>query len=316
MIQSLQEAPSGGQRTQARRRRDCPVCGAGAERADIFIERRIDANRLTASSFASRKVPEFMNHRLVRCRTCDLVYVDEPPSQIELAKAYRGADYDSGPEADDAAATYIAGLSPLLSALPRRDRALEIGAGTGTFLEKLVAAGFSEVVGVEPSPAAIAAAPAHRRKWIAEGIFEESAFEPSSFDLICCFMTMEHVRDPDVVASAAYRLLRRGGAFAVVVHDYRGLVNRLLGTRSPIVDVQHMQLFSRTSIARLFVARGYSNVAIASFANCYRMSYWLRLTPLPAFAKAAALKALKFGGIAERRFAFDVGNLLVYGIRP
>ena len=42
--------------------------------------------------------------------------------------------------------------------------------------------------------------PAHRRAWIREGVFEDQDFAAESFDLICCFMTMEHVLDPKVIA--------------------------------------------------------------------------------------------------------------------
>jgi SAM-dependent methyltransferase len=273
------------------------------------------AFRLASSSFAARKQPEFMNRRMVRCLGCDLVYVDEPPLQSELTDAYHKADYDSSSEADDAAATYMVGLRPLLALLPQAERALEIGAGTGILLDRLVDAGFSEVVGIEPSPAAIAAAPAHRRAWIRQGIFTEQAFEPEWFDLICCFMTMEHVRDPQIVAASARRLLRPGGAFAVVVHDYRSWVNRLLGRYSPIIDVQHMQLFSRRSIERLFHDLGYLDVTVRCFANCYRSTYWLRLAPLPVMAKTAMQKTLTTCRLDARKLAFNVGNLMAWGIR-
>jgi SAM-dependent methyltransferase len=296
--------------------RPCPVCGADASRSALFLEANIDARRLTELSFASRKTPEFMCHRLVRCLDCDLVYVDAPPSQSALAEAYHAADYDSSREAEDAADTYISVLRPLLARLPRRERALEIGSGTGVFLERLASEGFREVVGVEPSSAAIAAAPPHRRAWIREGIFEEGDFEAGAFDLVCCFMTMEHVRDPGALAGSALRLLRPGGAFVVVAHDYRGLVNRLLGRRSPIIDIQHMQLFSRRSAAHLFERAGFEEVGVASFANRYRLDYWMRLTPLPAPAKAMAQKTLSALGLDAMKLSFNVGNLLARGFRP
>jgi hypothetical protein len=54
---------------------------------------------------------------------------------------------------------------------------------------------------------------------------------------------MEHVLDPKVIALPAFRLLRPGGAFVTVTHDHRGRLNRLLGRRSPIIDIEHLQLF-------------------------------------------------------------------------
>jgi len=84
--------------------RSCPVCGAGPVHATLFLEDSIDPSRLSGFSFASRKVPEFMSHRLVRCGACDLVYADNPPDAEVLANAYHEAAYDSAEEADDAAA--------------------------------------------------------------------------------------------------------------------------------------------------------------------------------------------------------------------
>ncbi|MES2632802.1 MAG: class I SAM-dependent methyltransferase [Pseudomonadota bacterium] len=295
--------------------RPCPVCHADASQATLFLESSIDETKLSGSSFASRKVPEYMSHRLVQCQVCDLVYVDAPPAAGELARAYHEADYDSSEEADDAAAAYIRAAQATLAQIAGRKAVLEIGTGTATFLERLQAEGFETLVGIEPSTAAIHAAPAHRRAWIREGIFEENDFEPESFDLICCFMTLEHVPDPRVVAAAALRLLRPGGAFIAVTHDYRSLVNRMLGKRSPIIDVEHMQLFSQRSVRRLFDEAGYQNVTVQAFVNRYRVGYWLRLVPIPRALKSAVARALAVTRLDRIRLGANVGNLFTAGFK-
>jgi len=256
-----------------------------------------------------------MSHRLMRCPTCDLVYVCEPPEQQELARAYHISEYDSSEEADDAAARYIDAMQPVLGKVPGRGRALEIGAGTGVFLERLKAEGFSECIGVEPSVAAIQAAPAHRRPWLKEGIFVESDFEPQSFDLICCFMTMEHVLDPAATAQAARRLLATDGAFVTVTHDYSSLVNRLMGKKSPIIDIEHMQIFSGRSIVSLFERCGFADISSRPFFNRYALLYWLRLTPLPKPLKRLAQWMLETTGLARLRVPINVGNRMTAGFR-
>src|SRR5450830_1071724 len=170
--------------------RSCPVCNTPSDQAQLFIAKNIDPELISGFSFASRKTPEYMCHQLVRCRICDLVYADTPPAVEELAQAYHTASYDSAEEANDAAMSYAEAIKPVLQALAHRGVALEIGTGTGIFLEHLKSDGFSELIGVEPSSAAIAAAPESRRIWIREGMFREQDFEPASIDLICCFMTM------------------------------------------------------------------------------------------------------------------------------
>lgn len=296
--------------------RPCPLCGAGTDQAEPFLSDTRDESRVSASSFASRKVPEYMSHAMVRCRSCDLAYVDRPPSAASLAASYHEADYDSAEEAEDAADAYARALVPVLAQLKGRGAALEIGTGTAAFLERLGNAGFAELVGVEPSRAAIAAAPAHRKAWIREGIFEEKDFAPASFDLICCFMTLEHVQDPGALVASAWQLLKPGGVFVGVTHDRRGLLNRLLGRRSPIVDIEHMQLFSAASSKRLLQQNGYEPVDGVSFRNSYRPSYWLRLVPIPDGLKAPITRLLRGSWLDQRRLSANVGNFMSWGFRP
>ena len=296
--------------------RTCPVCGAGHESAELFLAQNIDESRIDAASFASRKIPEYMNHGMVRCTSCDLVYVDQPPSQDELATSYHQAAYDSAEEAEHAADAYINAIAPVLEKLKGRcNAALEIGTGTGAFLERLQDAGFTELVGIEPSVAAINAAPANRKDWIKEGIFEADMYPPASFDLITCFMTLEHVQDPGALVAAAHKMLRPGGVFVAVTHDYRGWVNRLLGKRSPIIDIEHMQLFSAQSSEQLLALRGYGDVGTRQFQNAYRLSYWLRLVPIPAAMKAATIAVVKRTPFDRFRIAFNVGNTVSWGVR-
>jgi len=153
--------------------RDCPVCETPYTQAKLFVTENIDPGKVSGLSFASRKEPEFMCHRLVECPTCDLVFADQPPNEASLAQSYHAADYDSAEEADDAARSYIEAFAPTLSKI-KKERALEIGSGTGVFLEHLAKAGFGHVEGVEPSAKAIAAAPKNRRLWIRKGMFNES----------------------------------------------------------------------------------------------------------------------------------------------
>jgi 2-polyprenyl-3-methyl-5-hydroxy-6-metoxy-1,4-benzoquinol methylase len=302
--------------TFIRPNRNCPVCASGLDKSVLFLEESIDQSKLSGFSFASRKLPEYMNHRLVRCKACDLVYVSNPPGQDELAVAYHQADYDSSQVADDAAISYIRALEPVFSRLKYKTTALEIGAGTGVLLDHLQSKGFSDLIGVEPSTAAIEAAPAHRKKWLKEGIFHENEFKPNSIDLICCFMTMEHVQDPSQTASAAFNLLRPGGAFVTITHDYHSVVNRLLGKRSPIIDIEHMQLFSNQSIQALFKRTNYVDITAQSFVNRYALSYWLRLAPLPVSLKPKIEASMRMIGLDKLKMSIAVGNTLAVGYKP
>lgn len=296
--------------------RSCPICHTPSSSARMFMKQNIDPTKLSSFSFASRKLPEFMCHQLLQCTNCDLVYANDPPDQSLLAHAYHVSDFDSNQEADDAALAYARAIQPVLRRLKRLDSALEIGTGTGVFLDHLKQCGFQRVAGVEPSSAAIAAAPEHRRAWIHEGIFREEDHAPESYDLICCFMTLEHVLDPNTIVSAAGKLLRPGGAIALVTHDYRSWVNRLLGKRSPIIDIEHMQLFSQKSIHTLLELNRFNDIQVHSFHNRYTLRYWARLLPAGTKRKQHLINTLTRLGLVDHRLSFNVGNMLSYGYRP
>jgi SAM-dependent methyltransferase len=171
-------------------------------------------------------------------------------------------------------------------------------------------------VGVEPSSAAIAAATDEVRGLIRKGTFAEADFAPASFDLICCFQTLEHVADPRALAQSCARLLSPGGALALVTHDYASPINRLLGRHSPIADIEHLQLFCRPSLERLLGDAGLLPHKISVLTNRYSLRYWLRLAPLPRGLRRFAAGFLRLAHIDRMRIGMNVGNLLAIGHKP
>jgi len=293
--------------------RPCPICAAPASAARIVHEERFDPARVGGLAFASRKPPELMHWRLVECRTCGVLFASPAPRAQLLADAYRDADYDSREEARYAGATYAKLVRRLLPRLPGGGGALDVGAGDGAFLEVLRAAGFADVAGVEPSRAALDAADPQIRPLIREGVFSARDFEPGSLRLVSCLQTVEHVPEPLTVFADAHALLRAGGALLVVCHDRRAPVNRLLGRRSPIYDVEHLQLFDPDSLRGLLERAGFADVEIRPFANRYPLRYWTRLAPLPAGAKNRVIGALDRARLGGLGLTVPVGNLAAVG---
>ena len=293
--------------------RECPVC-KGRSYAP-FAEQRIDASKFGALTYASRKPPEFMRFRLVRCLACDLVYTPSPPSEDFLHTAYKDAEFDSSDEAIAAAKNYALALEPHLQTMTNRNAAVDVGAGSGPLLPFLQEKNFYPVIGIEPSKAAIDAAAPAVRPLLKEGMFSTSMLDGEHPSLICSFMTLEHIRDPGVFCTAAHGELEPGGALAVVAHNWRAPLNRILGLRSPIIDVEHLQLFSQKALSELFRRAGFESIEISPIHNSYPLRYWLRLTPLPVAAKKWLLLLFERLGLADHTFTMNVGNILAVGTK-
>jgi SAM-dependent methyltransferase len=292
--------------------RPCPVCGPGAP-FSVEAESNFDPAKMTAFSYASRKLPELMHHRLLRCGRCDALYASPAPRPGEVAKAYAAAEFDSGEEAGLAAATYAGEL--LARPLASRDGALDIGTGEGAFLGRLLEAGFTGVRGVEPSRAPIAAAAPSVRRLIRRGMFRASDYRKKSLGLVTCFQTLEHLEDPLGVCKSALGLLRPGGAFFTVCHNQRSLSAALMGRRSPIYDIEHFQLFTPASLGTLLRNAGFGKVRVWPISNRYPLRYWARVFPFPAPLKRKLLE-LAGGPWGSWKLPLRAGNQAAIGYRP
>jgi len=296
------------------RPRPCPLCGSTDE-SRVLAESNIDPAKLDAFAFASRKLPEYMHHRLVECPRCDLLYATPLPSEDQLHVAYHQAAYDSQAEAACAARTYAALVDTLAPRLPDRAGALDIGTGDGAFLAELLDRGFTNVAGVEPSAAPIAAARPDIRPLIHHDIFRPGAFPPHAFSLVTCFQTMEHLHDPLAMCRSAHALLKPGGALLLVGHNRRAVSARLLGRRSPIFDVEHLQLFSPRSARELVRAAGFRGVQTRVLFNRYPLHYWLKLFPFPAGAKRRLIAHARTAAWGRLPLMVPAGNLATIAFR-
>lgn len=295
--------------------RPCPACSDTTERR-LVVKSNIDVAKLTEFAFASRKRPEYMHPRMVECASCGLVYANPVLARATITEVYKEAAFDSGLESQFASRTYARLVEQQLSKLGNRTMALDIGAGDGSFMERLLDLDFQNVVGIEPSVAALAQAGPRVRSTIHNDIFQARDFELEQFDLITCFQVMEHVWGPAQLLRDVFSLLRPGGLLLTVVHDVNALSAKLLGTKSPIFDIEHLQLFSQKTIAELLLKVGFTEICVKSIWNRYPVQYWLRLTPLPHAIKNKLSGGSTHSRIGQVPCSLPAGNLVAVAWKP
>ncbi len=288
--------------------RQCPVCG-GIGRLKFAQE--LDESKLTNKSFSSRKRPEFMHYDYFECVSCKSLFVAERPELSQLANNYSEAEFVSKEDSVFAAKTYIRELRKI--GLASHDSLLDIGCSDGAFLEEVLAFGCTVVAGIEPSLKAIENACQSVENLIIRGTFEEAQVE-GKFDLITCFQTIEHLRDIGGLFERVYHLLNPGGRLVMVCHNRNSLVNKLLGRRSPIFDIEHLQILTRMGARVLFEKRGFDDVSVKSISNRYPISYWLSLSPINKSMKDF-IERRRIRRLLSWAISLRVGNLLVVGTK-
>jgi hypothetical protein len=88
-----------------------------------------------------------------------------------------------------------------------------------------------------------------------------------------------------------------------------------MGLRSPIFDIEHLQLFSPKSIRRTLERAGFSDVKVQPVVNRYPLHYWAKLAPVPMSIKAALLRKLKTARLGQTLLAAPVGNIAAIGYK-
>lgn len=280
----------------------CSVCGKDSSK--LHLEGNFKQESLNHFSFASRKEPEPFHFTLYLCESCDLIYANPAISQDDTDQQYERAAFDSSVEAAFAARTYAKYL-PQKSAITS---ALDIGTGGGEFLFELSKVGVKKLQGVEPSVAAINTADAKIRPLIQKGFFNKNSYQPEQFDLVSCFQTLEHVFDPLQLSRDVHSLLKNDGRFFVVTHNFRGRVNQILSEKSPIYDVEHLQLFSPQSLRKMLESVGFREIKVFTIINTYPLFYWVKLFPkIPQ--KKRLIEFLKKIKIGYLPISLPIGNV-------
>jgi 2-polyprenyl-3-methyl-5-hydroxy-6-metoxy-1,4-benzoquinol methylase len=136
-------------------------------------------------------------------------------------------------------------------------RLLDVGCGEGAFLEWARAAGW-EAVGVEPDPAAVAAARS-RGLTVHAGTVEALRSEASSFDVVTLSHVLEHVHDPRALLKSIRDLLKPGGLLWLDTPNITSVGCRLFGANWLGLDPpRHLVLFNHPTLRSLLESLGFT----------------------------------------------------------
>jgi len=222
--------------------RSCPTCGA----TDAALELEKD------------------HLRIVRCRSCDLVYVnptfDEAHYQsVYASQAYQDIVRDLGINSHDYrvlrfGAERVGMMSQFLRVPPgRAPRFLDVGCSTGFVVEAAKNAGW-QASGIDLNPSAIEFGRS-RGLDLRTVALESTGFAAASFDAIGLFDVVEHLLDPAGTVQAAVNLLAPGGILFLYVPNYESASRLLMGANAHFIWPTHHLNYYTPSTIRDFLLR-------------------------------------------------------------
>lgn len=295
----------------------CPLCGA-KKSYQVIYPQNFKTSDLNVAVFSARRLPDKLHYQLVRCKNDGMVRSEPVLSLGDLSKLYRASKFTYHGEVKNLTKTYFKALQPILKLLEKNDTIVEVGCGNGFMLEALHKAGFKKTIGVEPSRDAIGHAKPQIQKQIINSIFKPSLLKKNSVAFLFIFQTLDHIPEPDKFLADCYKIIKPGGYLLSFHHNVDSLSAKTFGEKSPIIDVEHTQLFSLKTSRAIFEKVGLQVTSLYSPISYISLKHLAWLLPLPKNLKVKYL--LSTNSFVERlsqtSLPISLGNVCVVGQKP
>lgn len=291
----------------------CPVCETIGNSKSVYPS-NVNIETFNAEVFSARRLPDCQHYQWVRCISCGLLRSD-PVLDINLTQLYEESTFDYSTEVNGLKKTYLRLVKKALGKNVPARSIFEVGGGNGFFLEAAKDFGFKKIAGVEPSYQAISAAREDIKPFLVASMMSSSILPKNSFQIGTMFHTLDHLQDPIQTLRDCLDTLEPGGTFVVAVHNERSWSARLLGERSPIIDVEHTYLYSLKTGVQIFEKAGFKKVRSGAYNNHYSLAYILHLLPISRKLKKLVLGSV-FGQLLSKiKVVVPLGNMWIAGIK-
>ncbi len=222
---------------------------------------------------------------VVACRSCGLARVDPWPDdpmawyprayQQHTAQTATGRAVEATiratagrgmPAIARRVATSLVPDADMGGRLTGATRLLDVGAGNGTAVRALRAAGV-DAHGIEPELRAVEAAQASGAQTVVAGTLEDNPLADERWDVIRIYQTLEHMPDPVDALRRARELLSPSGRVVIGVPNFGALLRRLAGPSWDGLELpRHLHHFTRRSLGLVLTEAGLQAASMRTVA--------------------------------------------------
>jgi SAM-dependent methyltransferase len=223
----------------------CGLCGSG-DKEDVL-------------SSCNIKQGCGREYKIVKCLRCGLVFSNPRPTKESMCRYY----LDTDPEKiGRRPALYERFYFDIFRRIPidRKGRVLDVGCGSGRYIYTLKEKGWDvkgidvgytdygrDVLGLD----------------IEEGDIIEKHFAPESFDAVTFWWSLEHMYRPLDALKESYRILKKGGAAVISVHNIDSMEFSIFGRYwFHLFLPKHLYHFSPKTLTMMLKNAGFDRIRI------------------------------------------------------
>jgi 2-polyprenyl-3-methyl-5-hydroxy-6-metoxy-1,4-benzoquinol methylase len=288
----------------------CNLCGAD-DAETVYEARELDASRDMVRTFRASG-DDLLSEPLVRCRRCDLQYVNPRPRATDIVTAYSAGDdptYVSQVEARER--TFAGAVRHIERLLPGKGRVLDIGTAAGAFLAAARERGW-EVDGCEPNRWTATWGSNHYGLRIRAGELFDHDFAAHAFDVVTLWDVIEHTPDPSRVVEHIGGLLKPGGLLIVNYPDIGSPIAQALGRRWPFLSSVHLYYFTRQTMRKFLEKQGFEIVEMRPHLQRLELDYLLtRGAAVSARLSRWSRRLARLLGLSNRQTPYWIGQTFV-----
>lgn len=208
----------------------------------------------------------FTGYDVVVCAACGHGYADRVPSQDFYDRYYREmtkyGSFRPVNAVDASHPNYADVVSALERYFPDRSvRVLDIGTGSGHLLGAFRAAGYENLLGIDPAAQCAADAAERYGVRVVATPISHMAFGGERFDLVILGSVIEHLRDAVPSLEEAASVVAPGGAIFIDAPDAERFA-AFPGAPFQQFSLEHINYFAAPSLVNVFRRIGYEPVDV------------------------------------------------------